>query len=75
MTQDNFNKATDILNQIEEIKRFKSLVHDNPCIKDTCKSVDYMYLSWVDKKDELKNIIIAWCNQRMEELKKEFEEL
>lgn len=75
MTQDNFNKAADILDQIEKVRRFKSLVYDNPCIKDTCKSADYMYLSWIDKKDDLKSIVITWCDQRIEELKKEFEEL
>lgn len=77
MTRSSFNQAQEILDKINKVQTFKSAIWDNLCIKKNKDSQEkYMYLSWVDTKDnDLKKLLLRWCDERIKELQQEFEEL
>lgn len=76
MTEQDFDKAKEILYKIEKVKKLESFVYNNPCIAESTGKSDYMYLSWVDNEDEdLKKAIMDWCNKEVTKLQEEFNKM
>lgn len=75
MTQGKFDRAKKITNEIKDLQKFVRIICGNPGIKSNNTS-EHICLSLVDTKDnDLKKIIIDWCNERIEKLQVEFEQL
>ena len=76
MTEKSFEEAKKILNKIEHVKQLRSWLFHSLLIKSHKDDRDYMYLSWADNEDgELKNIMIAWCDEEIKRLQARFDEL
>lgn len=76
MTKELYQKAKEILRNIDYVEKFRQLMFHNPFIKENNNSSDYMYLSWADNEQgDLKKTIVEWCDNEIAKLKKEFESL
>jgi hypothetical protein len=75
MKQDTFDKARRIVKDIERLESFRQSVSNNPNIQFDNVNIN-LYLSWIDSDDQsLRDIILKWCEDRIESLQKQLADL
>lgn len=76
MTNEEYEKATKILHEIEKLKRVSHWMYYNPFIADSKDRLsDGMYISCIDEDKELREIIRQWIKNRINKLEQDFNDL